>query len=98
MVILIVNHYIKPGLVETAARRLDANGDRMREMPGFRFRYRMVAKDNPLKLTTVTAWESEEAYEAWLKARRGGDPGPAFAGESPYERTDTEMHIVERED
>lgn len=100
MLVLIVNHYVKPGpgMVESAIKRLDGNGDRMREMPGFAFRYRMVAKEDPLKLTTVTGWESEQAYEGWLTLRRSGDPGPVFAGESPYARTDTEMHLVERQD
>ena len=98
MILVIVHHYLKPGTVEQAVGRLDANGERMARQPGYQFRYRLVSQEDPLKLSTVTGWDSVEAYEAWLQARRGGDPGPAFAGESPYVRTETEVHRVERAD
>lgn len=98
MILVIVHHYLKPGTVETAVGRLDGNGERMAQFPGYLFRYRLVSQTDPLKLSTVTGWESADAYEGWLQARRSGDPGPAFAAESPYVRTDTEVHLVERAD
>jgi heme-degrading monooxygenase HmoA len=96
MILAIVNHYCKPAMVEKAARRMDENGAAMAAAPGFRFRYRMISTENPNKMSSVTAWESREAYDNYLEARRQGPRGADFAGESPYERIDTEFHTVEQ--
>lgn len=96
MVVVLVHHYCKPGTLEQAIRRLDANGERMATFPGFLFRQRLSCEEQPLRLSTVTAWDEAKDYEHWLAVRRSGDPGPAFAGESPYERTVTELCNVDR--
>jgi heme-degrading monooxygenase HmoA len=96
MHVVISTHLVKPGMVEQAERRIDANGDRMEQAPGFRFRYRITSVENPQKITTVTGWDSQEDYqrdrEAMRAARGGGD-----GGESPYEQIIQEAFTLGRE-
>lgn len=94
MILVIVNHYVKQGMREAALQRIDGNGDRMSKMPGYLFRYRLVAAKNALKISTVTGWETQGHYDAWLEVR--GERGRS--GESPYERAESEVHIVEQMD
>ena len=94
MIIVIVNHHIKPGMIDAAARRIDHNGDRMSQLPGYLFRYRMVSNKDPLKISTITAWELQAHYDGWLQVR-----GERKAnGTSPYESVDREIHVVEQAD
>jgi len=95
MFIVVSTHSIKPGMVAVAERRIDANGDRMEAAPGFRFRYRLTANDDPLKLTTVTAWGSENDYQGDREAARSSR-GDAPTEESPYAEIVQEGHSVER--
>ncbi len=96
MVVILVHHDCKPGEMDRAALRLDANGDRMATFPGFLFRHRLSWPDRPHRLSTMTGWRGREDYEHWLQVRRSGDPGPAFAGENPYENTITDVLNVDR--
>src|SRR6185436_1705436 len=79
MIVVIVDHYVKPGLMEAAERRVNANGALAADAPGFRFRYTLIGRDNPLKLTGVTGWDSEETYAAHVETRQAHQHGPAFA-------------------
>ena len=94
MIVVIVDHYVKPGLMEAAERRVNANGALAADAPGFRFRYTLIERDNPLKLTAVTGWDSEETYAAHVEARQAHQQGPAFSGERPYERVVNEVFQV----
>lgn len=90
MFIVIVRHHVKPGLVDAAGVRIDGNGDRMAQLPGFLFRHRMIAKNDPLLVTTVTGWTEESCFDAWNKIKATlPDSGP-----SPYDRVETERHNV----
>lgn len=92
MIVIIVHHWCKPGLIEAAQRRVDANGDSSSQAPGFLFRYRIGKPGEPERLSTVSGWESLEAYRAWKDARNAFD---AAAGvESPYERWINEVFEV----
>ena len=84
-------------MMDKAKRRIDANGEGMRQSPGFLFRYRMTAKDDPLKLVTITAWSDESAYLGYRKSARGTSRGPDFEGESPYKQIIQEAYLVESE-
>jgi len=97
MHLIISTHFIKAGMVDKAKRRIDANGEGMRQSPGFSFRYRMMAKDDPLKLVSITAWTDESAYLAYRKAARGTNKGADFEGESPYSQIVQEAYVVESE-
>lgn len=96
MVVILVHHDCKPGMADKAIARLDANGTRMAAIPGFLFRYRLRSESRPLRLSTVTGWESEEHYQAWLAARKPSSDNPAFAGEPPYDAVTTEVLHGER--
>lgn len=91
MFVAIVHHYCKPGEAEAAGARIDQNGDRMQAQVGFVFRYRMLDAENDHKVTTITAWEDEAAYErsrAQTPSRPKGEP-------TPYERTVREHYTVQ---
>ncbi len=92
MFIVVVRHQVKPGMIDKATARIDGNGDRMAELPGFLFRHRMVAKTDPLIVSTVTAWAAEANFDAWQKIKAGLPD----TGESPYAKVETERHYVER--
>ncbi len=98
MIVAIVEHFVRPGMVEGAERRINANGYRMAAMPGFLFRHALVSSDDPQKLVTLTAWESPEHYERWLERQRAGADGPGAptVEETPYVRVQTEVFTVRR--
>lgn len=97
MIVAIVEHFVRPGMVEGAERRINANGYRMAAMPGFLFRHALVSSDDPHKLVTLTAWESGEHYEGWLEHQRARATGAAASVElTPYVRVETEVFTVRR--
>lgn len=98
MVIVIVRHFVRPGMVEAAQLRVDANGDRMAAMPGFLFRHAMMSCDDPCKLVTTTAWESAAHYESWCEQQRTAPAGSRATAvqETPYVNVETELLTVVR--
>lgn len=98
MIVAVVQHFVKPGMIETAQRRIDANGDRMAEMPGFLFRHAMISADDPCKLVTFTAWESLDHHEGWQERQRADAASRATASteETPYAHVETEVFTVRR--
>lgn len=91
MFIAIVHHYCKSGQVEAAGARIDGNGDQMAGLPGFVFRHRLLDRDNDHKITTLTGWVDEAAYEASRSQRPSREPNAP----TPYERTVREHYTVE---
>ncbi len=69
MVTVIVNHWIRPEKLELAKSRILQNGKLMQSAPGFVMRYTMIAAADPLQVTTVTGWRTDEDYRGWLKQR-----------------------------
>jgi heme-degrading monooxygenase HmoA len=81
-------------MVDAAIRRVDANGDSSAEAPGFLFRYRMETPNEPERISTVSGWESREAYRAWKDARNAHDA--SVGAENPYARWVNEVFEVVR--
>lgn len=96
MILVTVNHFCRADMVEKASARIDANGDRMATLPGFLFRYRMTARNDPLMMSTVTAWADEASYDAWRDIRNTGNEGWMFEGESPYKNAVSQVHFVDK--
>jgi len=92
MFVATVHHYCKTGLVESAAERIDRNGLKMAELDGFMYRYRMTCTDDDHKITTITTWKDQAAYQGWLAARKT----LAKEGPAPYDKVVTELYIVEQ--
>ena len=92
MIIVIVHHWCKPEMIDKARRRIDANGDSSSEAPGFLFRYRLEKGEDSLRISTVSGWESREAYRAWKDTRNAYDA--SVGAESPYERAVNEIFEV----
>ncbi len=92
MIVVIVHHWCKPGMVEAALARVDENGDLAASAPGFLFRYRLERPDEPLRVSTVSGWTSREAYRAATEAKNAKDKAANL--ESPYERALNEVFEV----
>lgn len=80
--VAIVHHEIQPGKVSEAAERINGNGKRMAQRPGFVSRDLLQPTDGRDQLTTVTYWENEETYEGWVKYNRENNPHKGAP--SPY--------------
>ncbi|MFI5267262.1 MAG: antibiotic biosynthesis monooxygenase family protein [Chloroflexota bacterium] len=98
MIIVIVNHFVKPGRNDAAVQRINTNGDRMATLPGFLFRYLLVSDKDPQKISTVTGWEAAGDYDNWNVVKRADEKGPMSPEESPYERVVNELHTVAQHD
>lgn len=72
--VAIVHHDIQPGKLSEAQERIDGNGRRMAEQPGYRERYLLQPAGGGDQLVTVTVWESEESYQAWVAHNRANNP------------------------
>lgn len=83
MVIIVAEHTVLEGKLEVAEKRVAANTAAVRRQPGFVFRYTTIDRDDPLKITTLTAMDDIRSWEAWL-AMRPSIIGSAFPGERPY--------------
>lgn len=80
--VAIVRHQIQPGRMQEAADRINGNGARMAARPGFVSRDLLVRSDGTEELTTVTVWEDQAAYDAWVEHNRAAN---VHAGsDSPY--------------
>lgn len=98
MIIVIVNHIVKPDRNDAAVERINTNGDKMAALPGFLFRYLLVSDKDPQKISTVTGWEAASDYDHWNVVKRAGEPGRMSPDDSPYERVVNEVHTVARHD
>jgi heme-degrading monooxygenase HmoA len=94
MVIVVVHHWCKPGMLEAARKRIDENGDSSADAQGFLFRYRLERPEEPERVSTVTGWTSREAYRAWKDERNKYDAAAGVV--SPYERASNEIFEVQR--
>ena len=92
MIIVVVHHWCKPDLVDAARRRVDENGDLAAAAPGFLFRYRLERPEEPLRISTVSAWTTREAYRAATEVKNAKDKAANL--ESPYERALNEVFEV----
>lgn len=80
--VAIVRHQIQPGKMQAAADRINSNGERMQQRPGFVSRMLLTPVDGSEELATVTVWEDQDAYDAWVEHNRAAN---VHAGkESPY--------------
>ena len=78
MIVVITDHWTELERVADAEDHVDMQGRRMRSFDGFLFRFRIRVADDPLQVSTLTAWESTEALAAWTKAREEGRTEPKF--------------------
>jgi heme-degrading monooxygenase HmoA len=65
---VIVHHYALPGKQTEGVNLIRANGRLMQKIKGFRARHTLIARDNNRKISTVTFWDSEEAYKNWMQS------------------------------
>lgn len=98
MVIVIVQHWCKPGMAERTRRRLDGNGEAMSRRPGFLYRHRIENPKEPLKVSTVTAWTDEASYRAWMDYKKTTDAAAGADGELSaavlFERWENQQYHV----
>jgi heme-degrading monooxygenase HmoA len=74
-VVIIVSHDLDPIDAERSAARINGNGARMAQMPGFIDRQLFRPEEGaPSKLVTITRWQSREAYDAWVSHNQANNP------------------------
>ena len=66
MITVISHHYVKEDQAAEADRMIREAGRAMRGFKGLASRQTLHSNDNPLKITTVTTWKSQEDQEAWF--------------------------------
>jgi heme-degrading monooxygenase HmoA len=91
MFIRIVHHWAKPGQTEVGRKFIDDNGDKMTAYRGFRYRYRLEPPEGPTFITTLTAWESSDAYQKYRAAQIPYSEVPHY----PFERTEAQELVVQ---
>ena len=68
MLILISEHWVKPGQMDNANKIFQTVTDNTRGAPGLISRYIAVSQKDPMKVTTVTTWQSQEAATSWRQS------------------------------
>jgi heme-degrading monooxygenase HmoA len=92
MVIVILHHWVMPDKMAQARVRIDENGDAMAAAPGFRFRYRIENPDEPLKISTLTAWADDASHHNFRNAKMARDAANGIV--APYDRVEREVFQV----
>ena len=69
MLTVIVEHHVKPGLMESARSRIDTNSDAMADCDGLYARLTSVSPERPDWVTTVTIWRDRSALAAWNRRK-----------------------------
>lgn len=77
MIVVVVRHFVLPGMREAAKARLEANAARMIRQPGCLFRH-TGERDGGSELVTVTGWSREEDKLAWDELRKATPPAGAM--------------------
>lgn len=62
----VVPHLANDGQFETAMELFRRNTEQASKIKGFVSRQVLVSQTNPLKITTVTIWQTKEDAQAWL--------------------------------
>ena len=65
MIGVLTHHWAKADKVEEARKLLDRNGLAQSKAPGFGRRQTLYSPNDPVKITTLVTWESDEIYDAW---------------------------------
>ena len=83
MITTISVHYVNAGLREEALDLLEATTILGRKQTGFISRDIFIAVDDPMKMTTVTSWETKEQLDTWGqntdRPKRDKDAPPLFS-------------------
>ena len=65
MIGVLTHHWAKPETFEEARAVLDRNGEAQSKAPGYVSRQTMIGREDPMKITTLVVWDSNEIYDAW---------------------------------
>jgi heme-degrading monooxygenase HmoA len=65
MIGVLTHHWAKTEKVEDARQLLDRNGMAQSKAPGFVSRQTLYSLSDPMKITTLVVWTSNEIYDAW---------------------------------
>jgi hypothetical protein len=69
MLVITVCHYVKPGQVDAARKRIASNGDLMSRQPGFLFRHTGNPPGRPSEIITVTGWRGAGDRDGWNRVK-----------------------------
>lgn len=65
MIGVLTQHWAKTENMPEARELLDGNGLAQSKFPGFESRVTLYSLADPVKITTLVSWRSNEAYDAW---------------------------------
>lgn len=91
MFVRIVHHWAKPGQTEIGREFIDANGEKMASVSGFKYRYRLEPPEGPTFITTLTAWDSEDSFLKFKSTQAPYSENPDY----PFERVETKELFVQ---
>ncbi|MER9234602.1 hypothetical protein NKI56_21305 [Mesorhizobium sp. M0622] len=91
MFVRIVHHWCKPEHIENGRRHIDGVGTAAACAPGFLFRFRMENPEEPLLLTTFTAWADRGAFGSFQNSQLPSSPS---ASADFFERTQDQVFDV----
>ena len=77
MIGVLTHHWAKADKVDEARRLLDRNGLAQSKAPGFGHRQTLYSLNDPVKITTLVTWDSNDIYDAW---RASPERAVAMAG------------------
>lgn len=83
MIIQIVRHDVRDGMLDVAMERISAMTNQMSQHAGFVFRQVGQVIGHDMRIMTVTAWLDVESIDRWEEMRKTA-PLPEIPGEDVY--------------
>jgi heme-degrading monooxygenase HmoA len=68
MIGILVHQFAREGAESDGVRLIQTSGEAMKSFPGFKSRYTMVSRNDKQQISTVTFWESHDAYVRWTQS------------------------------
>ena len=69
MVTVVAEHWLNAGQADTMKRIFMEVSESARKAPGFVSRVILSSQKDSTKFTTITSWESQEAFDKWREIR-----------------------------
>ena len=81
MITLVAEHQVNPGQQQLANKIFQTVSESVKKAPGFVTRQILVGQKDPLKVTTITSFQSQEAFDQWRQTIKitEADRNKAFA-------------------
>ena len=65
MITLVAEHFVNKGQMESAKKIFQTVSESVKKAPGFVSRQILVSQKDPSLVTTITSFQSQEAFDKW---------------------------------